>query len=68
MHFYTTLFSAEPVDLQCKQRCFDSFKRFLPDSDQRCCDESISLLELTNSVKMLNQGKSPGPDGLTVEF
>ena len=68
VHFYTTLFSAEPIDLECKQRCLDSFTSFLPDSDQRLCDESISLLELTNSVKTLNQGKSSDPDGLTVEF
>ncbi len=68
VRFYTTLFSAEPINPEAKQFCFNSFTRFLPDPDRRSCDEPISLLELTNSVKTLNQGKSPGPDGLTVEF
>lgn len=36
--------------------------------EQKLCDEPISLAELTNSVKSLNLNKSPGPDGLTVEF
>ena len=68
MQFYTVLFSEEPIDPVCKQQCLDSFERFLPDLDQKFCDEPISLVELTNSVKTLNQGKSPGPDGLTVEL
>lgn len=67
MQFNTKLFSEEPIDPVCKQR-LNSFARFLPDSDQKLCDEPISLQELTALVKTLNQGKSPGPDGFTVEF
>ena len=68
VQFYTALFSEEPIDPVCKQQCLDSFERFLPDLDQKFCDEPISLVELTNSVKTLNQGNSPCPDGLTVEL
>ena len=68
VRFYTKLFSEEPIDVACKQQCFEHFSKSLPDHEKNFCDEPISLVELTNSVKTLNLGKSPGPDGFTVEF
>ena len=32
------------------------------------CEGSLSIEELTNSVKSLNTGKLPGSDGLSVKF
>ena len=48
--------------------CFEHFSKTLPDFERQLCDEPISLIELTVSIKSLNLGKSPGPDGSTVEF
>lgn len=68
VQFYTKLFSEEPIDSECKQLCFEHFSATLPAFEQKLCDEPFSLIELTNSIKTLNLGKSPGPDGFTVEF
>ena len=68
VHFYAKLFSGEPIDPDCKQQCFEHFTKTLPHHERDVCDEPISLAELTDSVKTLNLGKSPGPDGLTFEF
>lgn len=68
VQFYTKLFSEEPIDSECKQQCFEHFSKTLPEFEQKLCDEPISLIELTNSIKTLNLGKSPGPDGFTVEL
>lgn len=68
VHFYTKLFSEQPIDLDCKQKCFEYFAKTLPHHEQKLCDEPIALVALTDSVKTLNLGKSLGPDGFTVEF
>ena len=44
MYFYTKLFSEEPIDFDCKQKCFEHFTNTIPHHD-----ESISLVELTDS-------------------
>lgn len=66
--FYTKLFTEELIDFQSKQQCLNSFTRFLPEEDCSFCEEPISLLDLSDSVKSLSYGKSPGPDGFSVEF
>ena len=40
----------------------------LSDNDASECEEPISLTELTKALKSMNINKSPGIDGLTVEF
>ena len=66
--FYTDLFSPEPTDPVCKQRLLQGFARSLTESDRDFCDEALSLSELAESLSSLNLGRSPGPDGFTVEF
>ena len=40
----------------------------LDDIQMQTCDRDISVEELTNALKGMNKNKSPGIDGLTVEF
>uniref|UniRef100_A0A3B3I0R1 Reverse transcriptase domain-containing protein n=1 Tax=Oryzias latipes TaxID=8090 RepID=A0A3B3I0R1_ORYLA len=38
------------------------------EADRVCCDDVISLNEVTDAIKYLKINKSPGKDGLTAEF
>ena len=66
--FYSRLFSAEDIDLQCQSDLLSPLLRSLYDTERDSCEGSVSLAELTSSVKSLSLSKSPGPDGLTLEF
>ena len=68
VQFYSSLFSNEPIDLPLQQRCSDSVEKFLSPSQSISCEGFLSSEEILNSVKSLNTGKSPGCDGLSVEF
>ena len=68
VQFYTNLFSAEPIDPECTQRCLDCITRVLSTTQSDSCEGSLSLTELSNSLKSLNTGRSPGSDGLPAEF
>ena len=68
VRFYSDLFTDEPIDAFFKQRCLESGEKSLSPPQRASCEGSLSLDELTNSVKSLNTGKSPGSDGLLVEF
>ena len=68
VRFYSDLFTDEPIDAFFKQRCLESVEKSLSPPQRASCEGSLSLDELTNSVKSLNTGKSPGSDGLSVEF
>ena len=66
--FYANLFSPEPIDSVAKENILNEISTFLTESDRESCEGSLSLAELTASIKSLNLNKAPGPDGLSVEF
>ena len=68
VQFYSRLFSSEPIDDFCKHLCLSSLESSLSDEQRVSCEGLLPLLELTDSVKSLNLGRSPGSDGLSVEF
>lgn len=68
MRFYWDLFSQESIDPCCKQSCLASIEKHLSFPQQQSCEGFLSLQELSDSVRSLNLGKSPGSDGLSVEF
>ena len=68
VQFYSRLFSNDPIDDFCKQLCLNSLESSLSGEHRVSYEGPLSLLELTNSVKSLNLGRSPGSDGLSVEF
>ena len=68
VRFYSDLFSKDPIDAVCKQICLSSIDKFLSPPQRDTCEGLLSLPELTDSLRSLNLGRSPGSDGLTTEF
>ena len=68
VRFYSNLFSQEVIDPVCKQSCFDSIPSSLSPPLRDSCEGLLTLDELTTSLKSLSLGRSPGSDGLSVEF
>ena len=66
--FYTNLFSEEPIDFEKQNNLLSSVSNRLSADQSALCEGEITLAEITNAVKDLNSGKSPGPDGLSAEF
>ena len=65
--FYDDLFKAEDID----ENVMDFFLKDLPvleDLDKHICDEPIVIKEIVDSIKDMDNDKSPGPDGLCKEF
>ena len=65
--FYGSLFSAEGFSVEAQQDLWEG----LPTVDRGeadLLDGPLSLEELTRALHQLRRGKSPGLDGLTVEF
>lgn len=66
VQFYTTLFSSEPIDNDAKSTLLNEVRASLSQPDCDSCEGNISLDELSRSLKTINTGKAPGPDGLSV--
>lgn len=66
--FYTQLFSEEPIDAALQEDLLSSLSRKLTFDQASSCEGEITLDELTLAMKNINRNKSPGPDGLSVEF
>ena len=65
--FYIDLFSDESID----DEIADTFMKDLPhlsEADSESLESSLSLNELFESLQHLQDGKSPGSDGLTKAF
>ena len=66
--FYTDLFSCGNVDLNAQQNLFSYVTARLGDSDRASCEGPLTLAEATEALRRANRNKSPGADGLSVEF
>ena len=67
-HEIVQFYSHLTIDPLCKQTCFASMENHLDFTQQQSCEGFLSLQELSDAVKTLNLGKSPGSDGFSVEF
>ena len=52
----------------CQQHLFSELDLKFSPEESASCDGLVSLDELTTSMKSLSLNKSPGTDGLTLEF
>ena len=68
VQFYTNLFATEPIDDSAQSALLNEVHASLSQPDCDSCEGQISLDELSKSLKSMNTGKAPGPDGLSVEF
>ena len=66
--FYSRLFSEDFIDEACKQRCLSGIQLTLSSEQRDSWEGPLSLTELSNALKSLNLNRSPGLDGLVVEF
>ena len=66
--FYTSLYSKDNVNLQVQQRLINDLDRFLSSPERDACERPLSASELLTAAQGLQTGKSPGSDGLPVEF
>ena len=66
--FYSPLFSEDFIDEPCKERCLSGIQSTLSLEQRDSCEGPLSLTELSNALKSLDLNRSPGLDGLTVEF
>ena len=63
------LFCAEePVDLAVQDHLLSFVTRRLSDVERESCEGVLLLEEATEALKLSNRNKTPGPDGLSVEF
>lgn len=69
-HFYSNIYKTVPQP-DVSESVIDSIKPHIPSiSDQfkSKCEQPITRTEITEAIKSLKKGKSPGNDGLTAEF
>ena len=66
--FFSTLFSADELDLKVQEDLFENLSVRLPSSCSASCDGPITLDEARNALEGAAIGRSPGSDGLSAEF
>ena len=66
--FYKDLYAKEEIDSEAQDRLFNKLKHKLTDSQKKTCEGKITKEELTDALKMMHNNKSPGEDGIPVEF
>ena len=66
--FYSNLYSAEPVDIPSQDWLLAHLDRTLTSEDQQKCEGLLTLAECYEALGQMSSGKSPGADGLPVEF
>ena len=66
--FYANLFSREEIDLVTQEALFTNLSLRLSEEDRDRCEGLLLLSEITSALGNMSKNKSPGPDGLSVEF
>lgn len=66
--FYSSLFMEEQIDVVVQNSLLSCVFRSLSQNDRQLYEGLFSLEELTQALQLVNRNKTPGPDGLTVEF
>ena len=66
--FYSKLYSAEEVNIDKQNEILNLITEILSENDKNNLDKVITEEELTSALKGMKLNKSPGNDGLTVEF
>ena len=65
--YYKALYTKEDTDVETEDK-YTGFARQLTKEQSDELDTPITLEDIISTIKNLNLGKSPGPDGLTSEF
>ena len=66
--FYSRLYSAEQLDATFQNELLSQIDTSLDDDTRELCEGVLDLTEITSALKGLSSGKTPGTDGLPLEF
>lgn len=66
--FFSTLFTDCPTDATTQQELLNNVGSRLPSGSETSCDGLLSVAEVHSALKGAATSKSPGSDGLPVEF
>ena len=66
--FYKALFSKDSLNMQIQTEIIDDLDFSLSDAEQEQCEGLFTEDELFAALKGFQTGKSPGSDGLPIEF
>lgn len=69
-HFYKSLFAFEEsaTSREAREKCRKIIPPKISEADAQTLRGPITLQEVKNTIKTLNNDKALGPDGLTIEF
>ncbi|BFZ21637.1 hypothetical protein BsWGS_24676 [Bradybaena similaris] len=65
--YYTKLYTAEPVSTEIQDRFLQNCKK-LSETEKEALNTELTLTDITQAVQHMQKNKTPGPDGLTIEF
>lgn len=66
--FYQNLYSEVPKDTKLQDELLGHLDNVLSEIDRQQCEGPITKQEMNEAIKKMHLNKSPGPDGLTIEF
>ncbi|MEL6805091.1 MAG: reverse transcriptase family protein, partial [Bacteroidota bacterium] len=66
--FYTDLYTSQGTDEQAQDEILDALDSTLTPESRDMCDARVTAEELAESLRGLQNGKSPGSDGFPAEF
>ena len=66
--FYSELFSASEIDLSAQQDLLVNVSAHLPEGARDSCEGLLTVDEVFTALEGMARNKSPGSDGLPVEF
>lgn len=67
VNFYTDLYDVETCDLECMSDLLSDLPK-LTNEQKESLDGQITFQEITEAMRQLSNGRSPGIDGLPAEF
>ena len=68
LSFYSKLFSAESIDVDIQSEMLSALSGSVPQSDVAKCEGLFEPDEVLRALNGMARGKTPGSDGLPVEF
>ena len=66
--FYRKLYSSEAIDPQIQRDFLAKIDISLTDTEETLCDQNLSIEEISYAMRGLSSAKTPGSDGLPLEF
>jgi len=66
--FYTKLFAKDEINSEVQADLLSCVTRRLSEEEQESCEGPVCLEEVSAALGLSNHNKTPGPDGLPVEF